>query len=67
VARTDLLEREIEQLQRKARAVVREPSTPWEISKIDADRILRLTGELIEIRNREAHVRHIQGLEGDEY
>jgi hypothetical protein len=67
VARTDLQEHEIAQLERKARAVLREPSDPWQVSKIDADRVLRLTGEVIELRNREAHVRQIQGLEGDEY
>ena len=65
--RTDLQEHEIGQLERKARRVLAEPSTPWEVSKLDADRLLRLTGEVAELRNREAHVRQIQGLEGDEY
>jgi chromosome condensin MukBEF complex kleisin-like MukF subunit len=67
VARTDLQEHEISQLERKARAVLRERAEPWAVSKIDADRVLRLTGEVLELRNREAHVRQIQGLEGDEY
>ncbi len=67
MARTDLQEHEISQLERKARAVLRERAEPWAVSKIDADRVLRLTGEVLELRNREAHVRQIQGLEGDEY
>ena len=67
MARTDLQEHEISQLQKKARRVLAEPPDPWEVSKLDADRLLRLTGEVLELRNREAHVRQIQGLEGDEY
>lgn len=65
--RTDLQEHEIGQLERKARAVLADPPRPWEVSKLDADSLLRLTGEVLELRNREAHVRQIQGLEGDEY
>jgi hypothetical protein len=67
MSRTDLTEIEISQLRRKATRVLGENSEPWEVSKLDADRLLRLTGEILELRNREAHVRQIQGLEGDEY
>jgi hypothetical protein len=67
VARTDLQEHEISQLERKARGVLREPGEAWVMGKLDAERLLRLTGEVLELRNREAHVRQIQGLEGDEY
>ena len=63
MSRRDLLEWEITQIQNKARRVAR--GEPWDISTIDADRLLRLTGELLELRNREAHSRHLHGLEGD--
>jgi hypothetical protein len=62
--RTDLLEREITQLKVKAQRVV-DDKEPWNVSKLDADRILRLTGEVLELRNREAEVRHLHGLEGE--
>ncbi len=65
MSRTDLVEREIAQLERKAHGVL--AGTPWEISRIDADRIIRLTGEVLEIRNREANTRQLHGLEWDEY
>lgn len=64
MARTDLLEREIAQLKVKATRVI-DDKEAWSVSKIDADRILRLTGEIIELRNREAEVRHLHGLEGE--
>ncbi len=67
MARTDLEEHQISKLQRKARRVLGEPPDPWEVSKLEADQVLRLTGEVLELRNREAHVRQIQGLEPDEY
>jgi hypothetical protein len=64
MARTDLIEREITQLKVKASRVI-DDKEAWSVSKIDADRILRLTGEIIELRNREAEVRHLHGLEGE--
>lgn len=64
MARTDLLEHEISQLTRKARRVI-DPGEPWSVSKLDADRLLRLTGEVIELRNREAHSRQMHDLEGE--
>jgi chromosome condensin MukBEF complex kleisin-like MukF subunit len=64
--RTDIQEHEIGQLRRKAQRVL-EAGEPWELSKLDAERLLRLTGEVLELRNREAHVRQIQAMEGDEY
>lgn len=67
MARTDLQEHEIGQLERKARRVLAEPTTPWEVSKLDADRLLRLTGEVLELRNRESATRQQHGLEWDEY
>lgn len=38
----------------------------WSLSKLDADRVLRLTGEVLELRNRESHARQMHNLE-DEY
>jgi chromosome condensin MukBEF complex kleisin-like MukF subunit len=67
MARTDLQEHEISQLERKAKRVLAEPSDPWQVSKIDADRLLRLTGEVLELRNREATTRQLHNLEWDEY
>jgi chromosome condensin MukBEF complex kleisin-like MukF subunit len=67
LARTDLQEHEISQLQRKARRVLEDRAEPWEVSKLDADRVLRLTGEVLELRNREAQTRQLHGLEWDEY
>ncbi len=68
MARTDLQEAEIARLRRKAQRVFEERTEePWQVSKQEADQLLRLTGEVLELRNREAHVRQIQGLEGDEY
>jgi hypothetical protein len=64
MARTDLLEHEISQLARKARRVI-DPGEPWSVSKFDAERLLRLTGEVIELRNREAHSRQMHDLEGE--
>jgi chromosome condensin MukBEF complex kleisin-like MukF subunit len=64
MARTDLVEREITQLRTKAQRVASDQE-PWSVSKLDADRILRLTGEVLALRNREAEVRHLQGLEGE--
>ena len=65
MARTDLLEVEISQLAAKARRVI-SSGEPWAVSKIDAERVTRLTGEVLELRNREAHARQMHGLE-DEY
>jgi hypothetical protein len=64
MARTDLLEHEISQLKRKAQRVI-DPGEPWSVSKLDAERLLRLTGEVNELRNREAASRHLHDLEGE--
>lgn len=64
MARTDLIETELAQLAAKARRAIN--GEVWSLSKIDADRVLRLTGEVVELRNREAHARQMHGLE-DEY
>jgi|HubBroStandDraft_6_1064221.scaffolds.fasta_scaffold569191_2 hypothetical protein len=64
MARTDLLEHEIAQLRRKAQRVI-DVGDVWTVSKLDADRLVRLTGEVIELRNREAHSRHLHDLEGE--
>lgn len=64
MARTDLIEHEIAQLRRKAQRVI-DAGEPWSVSKLDADRLLRLTGEIIELRNREAHSRQMHDLEGE--
>jgi len=64
MARTDLMEIELSQLRTKAQRVVAEKE-PWLVSKLDADRILRLTGEVLTLRSREAEVRHLHGLEGE--
>jgi chromosome condensin MukBEF complex kleisin-like MukF subunit len=64
MARTDLLDLELTQLRIKAQRVVGEKE-PWLVSKLDADRILRLTGEVLALRSREAEVRHVHGLEGE--
>jgi hypothetical protein len=65
MARTDLIETELAQLNAKARRVIADGEV-WTVSKIDAGRVLRLTGEVLELRNREAHARQMHGLE-DEY
>lgn len=64
MARTDLIETELAQLAAKARRCI--GGEVWSLSKLDADRVLRLTGEVVELRNREAHARQMHGLE-DEY
>lgn len=64
MSRTDLVEREITQLRVKAQRVVADQEQ-WAVSKLDADRILRLTGEVLALRNREAEVRHLHDLEGE--
>lgn len=64
MSRTDLIEREITQLRVKAQRVVADQEA-WSVSKLDADRILRLTGEVLALRSREAEVRHLHGLEGE--
>lgn len=64
MSRTDLLERELTQLRTKAQRVIADQE-PWAVSKLDADRILRLTGEVLALRNREAEVRQLHGLEGE--
>jgi hypothetical protein len=64
MARTDLLEHEISQLKRKAQRVI-DAGDVWSVSKLDAERLLRLTGEIIELRNREAHSRQLHDLEGE--
>jgi hypothetical protein len=64
MARTDLFEYEISQLARKAQRVI-DPGEPWSVSKLDAERLIRLTGEVIELRNREAHSRQMHYLEGE--
>lgn len=65
MARADLIETELAQLNAKARRVI-SSAEPWNVSKLDAERVLRLTGEVLELRNREAHARQMHGLE-DEY
>lgn len=65
MARTDLLEREVAQLQRKAQGVLREPPEPWEVSKLDAARIVNLTGEVLRLRNEQANARHLNDLENE--
>jgi hypothetical protein len=65
MARTDLIETELAQLNAKARRVIADGEV-WTVSKIDAGRVLRLTGEVLELRNREAHARQMHSLE-DEY
>jgi hypothetical protein len=62
--RTDLLEVELYQLSRKAERVVASGEV-WTVSKLDAGRIVRLTGEVTELRNREAHSRQMHDLEGE--
>lgn len=64
MARTDLLEFEIAQLTRKAQRVI-DPGEPWQVSKLDAERLVRLTGEVAELRNRESHARQMHDLEGE--
>lgn len=67
MSRTDLTEVEISQMKRRAQGVLKDVGTPWEVSKPQADQILRLTGELLELRNRESNVRQLHDLEWDEY
>lgn len=67
MARTDLTEQEISRLERKAKRELAGGAEAWQISKLEADQILRLTGEVIELRNREAHTRQLHNLEWDEY
>lgn len=64
MARTDLLEHELAQLTRKAQRVI-DPGEVWTVSKLDAERVVRLTGEVLELRNREAHSRQMHDLEGE--
>lgn len=66
MARTDLTEGEIRVLERYARRL-KDTGTPWEVTQLQADQVLRLTGEVMELRNREANVRQAHGLEWDEY
>lgn len=64
MARTDLIETELAQLNAKARRVISDKE-PWQVSKLDAERVLRLTGEVLELRNRESHARQMHDLEGE--
>jgi hypothetical protein len=64
MARTDLTELELSQIRRKAQRVL-DKGEVWDVSKLDADRLVRLTGEVVELRNREAHVRQMHDLEGE--
>lgn len=66
MSRTDLTEEEIRYLKRKAQRVI-DPGDGWVVGKLEADQLLRLTGEVIELRNREANTRQLHGLEWDEY
>jgi hypothetical protein len=59
------MEREIAQLQRKAEGVLRDPPIPWECSKVDAARIVNLTGEVLRLRNEDAHARQLNDLENE--
>jgi uncharacterized protein HemX len=65
--RTDLQEHEISALQRKARRQLGDDPPAWQVSKSEADQLLRLTGEVLELRNREANTRALHNLEWDEY
>jgi hypothetical protein len=67
MARTDLQEHEISALQRKARRQLGDDPPGWQVSKSEADQLLRLTGEVLELRNREANTRALHNLEWDEY
>lgn len=63
MARTDLLEHEIGQLAAKARRCI--GGEVWSVSRLDAERLVRLTGEVVELRNREANSRQMHDLEGE--
>lgn len=56
MSRRDLSEAEIASLRRQARLIA---------DPVVKDGIERLCGEVLELRNREAHVRQINELEGD--
>ena len=63
MARAELIEHELAQLAAKAKRCIN--GEVWSLSKLDAERVLRLTGEVVELRNREAHTRQMQNLEGE--
>lgn len=62
--RLDLREADISQIQRQAQAVA-SGKGDWSLTRADADKLLRLTGEVLELRNREAQVRQIHEIEGE--
>lgn len=64
MARSDVSELELAQLRMKATRLI-QAGEPWQISKLDAERLIRLTGEVTELRNREAHARQMHDLEGE--
>jgi chromosome condensin MukBEF complex kleisin-like MukF subunit len=66
VSRTDLTEDQIRALTRRCKKVL-DDSGVWSVTKPEADQILRLTGEVLELRNREAATRQQHALEWDEY
>jgi len=62
--RRDVTELELAQLRMKATRVMHS-GEPWMLSRLDAERIIRLTGEVSELRNREAAARLMHQLEGE--
>ena len=64
MARSDVSELELAQLRMKATRLI-QAGEPWQLSKLDAERLIRLTGEVTELRNREAHARQMHDLEGE--
>jgi hypothetical protein len=65
MSRTDLTEDQLRELKRWMRHLC-DGGLKVEPHRV-ADYVERLTGEVLELRNREANVRQIQGLEWDEY
>lgn len=62
MARSDLMEREISTLRRRAGMVVDE-NFVWQLTKHEAEQLRRLAGEVLRLRETEAQVRHIEGQE----
>lgn len=60
--RNDLTETQIRTLQRRAGMVV-EDSYVWQLTKREAEETRRALGELLELRARESHVKHMEGQE----
>ena len=64
MARTDLTEREIAKLQLQAHAVA-DGSAEWHLTRQEAGQLMRLTGEVLDLRSREANVRQMHDLDGE--